>query len=176
MRALSLTLIVAACTGLLMMTVAPGRSTAFQASTRVQSMITFVQPSTASKVSDVSLGEFNPRGNDRISLSTDGILSVIGDGGDTKSQGQPSVIKINNTRDSVVNFVPTNYRPSSGIDSMQAHCSLQAGGSTCIGSSVSGGVPRTLYIGMDMTVADGVELQPEGSKKRPSFDMSIVYQ
>ena len=176
MPALSRTLIVAACTGLLMITAAPGRSIAFQTSTRVQAMITFVQPSTASKLSDVSMGNFSPRGNDRISLSTDGIVSVRGTGGDTTSQGQPSVMKINNTRDSIVNFVPTNYRPSSGIGSMQAHCSLQAGGSTCMGSSVSGGVARTLYIGMDMTVSNGVELQPEDSKKRPSFDMSIVYQ
>jgi len=177
MRAFSRTLIVAACTGLLLMTAAPGSSTAFQVSTRVHAHISFVQPSTASKVSDVSMGDLRGRGYEQVSLATDGTLRATGRRGDVVRQGQPSVIKFNNTRDSMVNFVPTNYRPGGGVGAMQAQCALQAtGGQDCMAAPVGGGAARTLYIGMDITVADSVGLQQEAPVKQPSFDMSIVYQ
>ena len=176
MRALSRKLMVAACTGLLMLTAAPSSSTALEPSARIYAVISFVKPSIASKISDVSMGDLGPERYDKVSLSTDGTVYASGKGGDVRGLGQPSVIKINNTRDSIVNFVPTNYRHGNGIGSMQAQCSLQAsGGSNCTGSPVNGGMVRTLYIGMDMTLADSVGLQPEG-KNQPSFDMSIVYQ
>lgn len=177
MRAFSRTLIVAGFTGLLLMTAAPGSSTAFQPSARVYAKISFVQPTTASKLSDVLMGDLRGQGYEQISLGTDGKLRASGKGGDVSGYGQPSVIKFNNTRDSIVNFVPTNYRPGGGIGAMQAQCALQAsGGQSCMTGSLSGGGSRTLYIGMDMTVADGVGLEQGSASKQPSFDMSIVYQ
>ncbi|MEZ0260432.1 MAG: hypothetical protein ACAH80_05440 [Alphaproteobacteria bacterium] len=175
MRAMSRTLMVAVCAGLLTMTAAPGSSTAFQPAVQVNAHITFVQPSTATKLSDVSMGHLRGQGYDQISLGTDGILRASGRAGEVQGQGQPSVIKISNTRDSVINFVSSNYRGGDGIGAMRAQCSLQAGGKNCMDAPVGGGA-RTLYIGMDMTVTDGVGLHTGASLKQPSFDMSIVYQ
>lgn len=177
MRALSRTLIVAACTGLLIMTTAPGSSTAFQMQTRVQAMIKFVQPATASKISDVSMGDWRAQGSEKVSLATDGTLQVSGRSGGTTGYGQPSVIKFSKTRDTMVNFLPTNYQTGRGIDTMSARCALQAsGGQSCMSMPFAGSGARTLYIGIDMTVADSVVSEQGSSTKQPSFDMSIVYQ
>jgi hypothetical protein len=67
------------------------------------------------------------------------------------------------------------HRQGGGISPLHAHCALKgAENVACDTHPVIGKLENTLFIGMDMTVEDGIT--PVDNKTIPSFDMSVVYQ
>ena len=66
-------------------------------------------------------------------------------------------------------------RRGGGISSVHARCVLKgAENAACEARPVSGERENTLFIGVDMTVEDGIT--PVDNKTIPSFDMSVVFQ
>lgn len=144
------------------------------ATASITAKISFERPVSAIKHSDITFGEMYPRRDDKISMDPDGNMSIDGKG-DVLSVGRPSVITIGDTREQILNFVPMNYTLGSGISSLKAHCAFgHALRGDCSERPISGKQKNALYIGMDMTVSDGLALGE--TDKEPSFDMSIVYQ
>jgi hypothetical protein len=164
-------LLLAALAGTALLTFASQTSAT---TTAIKAKISFERAIVAIKHSDVTFGEMSPRQDDRISLDTEGNMSIDGKG-DVVSTGRPSVIMIGDAREQIMNFVPSNYTFGSGIGALRAHCSFNHTlRGDCTQSPIFGKQENALYIGMDMTISDGLTLGDDG--KKPSFDMSIVYQ
>jgi hypothetical protein len=141
----------------------------------VQANISFQSVISAHKQSDVTFGGLQARPNDMVSLMPDGAMRLNGKGEVLSPFGSPSVIELGDSRDHVMNFVPGNYTPGQGIAALKANCIVKgAGRASCDSTPLYGKKENTLYIGMDVTVAD--DNFSIDNSKQPSFDMSVVYQ
>jgi hypothetical protein len=124
---------------------------------------------------DITFGDVQPRPNDRVMLDTAGNMRLEGKGEVLAPYGRPGVITIGDSRGQILNFLPDNYRQGGGMSSLHARCALKgAENVACDTRPVIGKLENTLFIGMDMTVEDGIT--PVDNKTIPSFDMSVVYQ
>jgi len=141
----------------------------------VKANISFERAIAVGKESDVTFGDVQTRPNDKVMLDTAGNMRLEGRGEVLAPYGHPSVITIGDSRDQILNFLPDNYHQGGGISSLYAHCALKgAENVACDTRPVSGERENTLFIGMDITVEDGIT--PVDNKTTPSFDMSVVYQ
>jgi hypothetical protein len=145
------------------------------ATVNVTAHISFERAIAVGKESDVTFGDVQTRPNDKVMLDTAGNMRLEGRGEVLAPYGRPSVITIGDSRDQILNFQLDNYSQGGGISPLHAHCALKGiENAACDTSPVAGKRENTLFIGMDMTVTDGIT--PVDNKTIPSFDMSVVYQ
>jgi hypothetical protein len=149
----------------------------FASMIKVEARVSFVQPIQVGKQSDVTFGELQTRPRDRVSLDADGNMRLHGTGELLAPSGRPGVINLGDARNQVLNFVPGNYATGQGIASLQAHCIVEGNAETgdCDSLPIFVNQRSTLFIGMDMTVADGIATTFD-NRAAPSFDLAIVYQ
>ena len=161
----------AAATGLLLQAFTSDTSAA---TINVKANISFERAINFGKRSDVIFGEVQAQPNDKITMDTAGNMRLDGKGEVLAPYGRPSVMTIGDSRGQIMNFLPANYRLGSGIRSLQAHCVLKGTeNGDCDNVPIYGKRETTVFIGMDITVADALS---SADAARPSFDMSIVYQ
>jgi hypothetical protein len=141
---------------------------------QMRANIAFEQSIDLHKASDVTFGGLQVRPNDKVSMTADGNMRLSGSGEILKPFGSPSVITLGDARNHMLNFATSNYTPGQGITALKAHCTVQGSGDDCSSVPLFGTKQSTLFIGMDMTIGDG--LFPPGSAASPSFDMSVIYQ
>ena len=145
------------------------------ATVNVTAHMSFERDITASTESDVTFGGAQPGPNDKVMLDTAGNMLFEGKDEVLGPYGRPGVITIGDSRGQILNFLSGNYRPGGGISPLHARCVLKGvENATCDTSPVSGERENTLFIGVDMTLEDGIT--PVDNKTIPSFDMSVVYQ
>ncbi len=142
--------------------------------TLVQANIAFDQSIDLHKNSDITFGGFQARPNDKVSMGADGNMKLSGSGEILKPFGSPSVITLGDARNHMLNFIPGNYTPGSGITSLKAHCTVKGTNQDCASVPLFGTKQSTVLVGMDMTIGDGM-LSLDGAAA-PSFDMSVIYQ
>ena len=145
------------------------------ATVNVTANMSFERDITVGKESDVTFGGDQPGPNDKVMLNAAGNMLLLGKNEALGPFGRPGVITIGDSRGQILNFLSGNYRPGGGISSLYAHCALKgAENVACDTRPVSGERENTLFIGVDMTVEDGIT--PVDNETIPSFDMSVVYQ
>jgi hypothetical protein len=145
------------------------------ATVNVTAHMSFERAIAISKESDVTFGDVQTRPSDKVMLDTAGNMRLEGKGEVLAPYGRPSVITIGDSRGQILNFLSGNYRAGGAISSLHARCALKGSETmSCDMLPVSGKLENTLFIGVDMTVGDGIT--PVDNKTIPSFDMSVVYQ
>jgi hypothetical protein len=145
------------------------------ATVNVTANMSFERDITVGTKSDAAFGGDQPGPNDKVMLNAAGNMPLEGKGEVLGPFGRPGVITIGDSRGQILNFLLGDHRPAGGISSLHARCALKGADNTaCDTSPVSGKLENTLFIGMDMTVEDGIT--PVDNKTIPSFDMSVVYQ
>jgi hypothetical protein len=150
------------------MATATGRATV-----NVTTNISFERDIVVGTESDATFGGDQPGPN--IMPGAAGNRLLEGKNGILSPYGRPGVITIGDARGQILNFLSDNYRPGGGISPLHARCVLKGvENATCDTSPVSGERENTLFIGVDMTLEDGIT--PVDNKTIPSFDMSVVYQ
>ena len=143
------------------------------ATVNVTAHMSFESVITAGTKSDAAFGGDQPGPN--IMPGAAGNRLLEGKNGILSPYGRPGVIIIGDTRGQILNFLPDNYRPGGGISFLHVRCVLKGvDNAACDTSPVSGKRENTLFIGVDMTVEDGIT--PVDNETIPSFDMSVVYQ
>jgi hypothetical protein len=145
------------------------------ATVNVTAHMSFERAITAGTESDVTFGDMQTRPGDKVMPDAAGNMRLEGKGEVLAPYGRPGVITIGDARGQILNFLSGNYRPGGGLSSLHARCVLKSvDNAACDASPVSGKQNNTLFIGVDMTVGDGITRVD--NKTIPSFDMSVVYQ
>lgn len=156
-------------------TINAGATASGSATVNVTANMSFERDITVGKESDVTFAGDQPGPNDKVMPVAAGNMLLEGKGEVLAPYGRPGVITIGDSRGQILNFLSGNYRPGGGISSLRAHCALKgAENAACDTRPVSGERENTLFIGVDMTMTDGIT--PVDNKTVPSFDMSVVYQ
>jgi hypothetical protein len=145
------------------------------ATVNVKAHISFERVIIVGTESEATFGGSQTGPNDKVMLNAAGNMPLEGRDEVLGSYGRPGVITIGDSRGQILNFVPDNYHPGGGMSSLQVHCALKGTeNAACDTSPVPGKQQNTLFIGVDMTVGDGITRVD--NKAVPSFDMSVVYQ
>lgn len=145
------------------------------ATVNVTANMSFERDITVGTKSDATFGGDQPGPNDKVMPDAAGNMLLLGKNEALGPFGRPGVITIGDSRGQILNFLSGNYRPSGGISPPHARCALKGvENAACDTSPVAGKQKNTLFIGVDMTVEDGIT--PVDNKTIPSFDMSVVYQ
>jgi hypothetical protein len=145
------------------------------AAVNVIAKMSFERDITAGTKSEATFGGAPIEPNDKVMLGAAGNMLLEGKGEALGPFGRPGVITIGDSRGQILNFVSGNYHASGGILSLHAHCVLKGvENAACDTSPVAGKRENTLFIGVEMTLDDGIT--PVDNKTIPSFDMSVVYQ
>jgi hypothetical protein len=141
----------------------------------VKANISFAQVADVAKQSDVTVGVVTVQPRDRIMIDNYGAAWLEGKDAVFDPTGHPSMISIGDARNQTLNVVTDNYTPGDGISALRAHCTLKGTeNANCDALPFYGKKENALFIGMEMTVADGVTAVDNSTS--PSFDMSVVYQ
>lgn len=172
MSALHKSVMLAAMAALVLLTFSADTSAT---SVPVQANISFERVITAHKQSDITFGGLQGRPHDQVSMGADGAMRLLGNGEVLTPFGHPSVITLGDSRENIMNFVPSNYMPGQGITSLKARCVVKGtDNASCDSTPLFGKKESTLFIGMDMTLSDAPALVDNDTP--PSFDMSVIYQ
>jgi hypothetical protein len=144
----------------------------------VVARITFVQPISTTKISDIVISGVDFEENSKVSLSADGRVAVAGSSGRISNQSQTGVLNIGDTRNSVINLVTTAYNLGTGVSAMKASYKVAGQANSAAEQPLVGKAAQTVYIGMDMVVEDALVASSSrgADSAKSSFDVSIVYQ
>jgi hypothetical protein len=146
-----------------------------KATVNVVANISFERVIAVGTESDATFGGAQTGPNDKFMLDAAGNMLHEGRDDVLGPYGRPGVITIGDSRGQILNFLSSNYHPGGGMSSLHVRCVLKGvDNAACDTSPVIGKLENTLFIGVDMTMTDGIA--PVDNKTTSSFDMSVVYQ